>query len=263
MDSPAEPAVCTMLFSRMVASRKPSFEKKPEERDRNDRDRNRRAHRETDLKDKIKRRGAEDDAEQCADDERQRRQLAHSGAGRDVRFEIRRERILRLVPDDVRELVGRISQIDLCHSDLSVPEQWPNDLRASRRPPRPHSQNPSIKQERYDCESDAANNSAREFESRADQCQRRVLAGEDDDCRNHHTDNAFADDQAGREQHAELLGGLRLGTAVCALLKEPSSNRADDNHQRALRSADKSRGPLPTVERACVLSCARGSRPEE
>ena len=27
IDSPAEPAVCTMLFSRMVASRIPNFEK--------------------------------------------------------------------------------------------------------------------------------------------------------------------------------------------------------------------------------------------
>src|SRR4029077_2764438 len=124
-----------------------------------------------------------------------------------------------------------ICAIRICRS----PEQWPNVLRASGRPSPPHSRNPPIKQERYDCESDAANNSAREFESRADQCQRRVLAGEDDDCRNHHADNALADNQAGREQHAELLGGLRIGTAVCALLKEPPSNRADDNHQRALR----------------------------
>ena len=75
-----------------------------------------------------------------------------------------------------------------------------------------------------------------EFESRADQRQRRVLAGEDDDRRNHHTDNAFADDQAGREQHAKLLGvASGLGRAICAPIKEPASNRADDNHQRALR----------------------------
>jgi hypothetical protein len=71
MDSPAEPAVWTMLFSRMVASRRPNFE-------------NRR-------KNVI-----------------------------DVGFEISRERILRLVADDVGHFVRRISQIDFCHSDLSV-----------------------------------------------------------------------------------------------------------------------------------------------
>ena len=80
IDSPAEPAVCTMLFSRMVASRSPNFGKKPEERDRNDRDRNRRADRQTDFKHEIKRRRAEDHPEQRADDERQRRQLAQSRA---------------------------------------------------------------------------------------------------------------------------------------------------------------------------------------
>ena len=45
----------------------------PEERDRNDRDRNRRADRQSDLEDQIKRRSAEDHAEQRADDQRARR----------------------------------------------------------------------------------------------------------------------------------------------------------------------------------------------
>ncbi len=96
------------------------------------------------------------------------------------------------------------------------------------------------------------------FESRADQCQRRVLAGEDDDCRNHHADNAFADNQAGREQHAELLGGFRLGT--CGLRASQRTTQQSRRRQSStcFASADKSRGPLPSGgTRMCFVVRAR------
>ena len=66
IDSPAEPAVCTMLFSRIVASRKPNFRKHAEQRDRNHRDRNRSADRQSDFQHQVERRRAEDHAQQRA-----------------------------------------------------------------------------------------------------------------------------------------------------------------------------------------------------
>ena len=56
---------------------------------RDDRDRNRRADRQADLQHQVERRRAEDHAEQRADHERQRRQLAHRSCRWDVRLERR------------------------------------------------------------------------------------------------------------------------------------------------------------------------------
>ena len=47
--------------------------------------------------------------------------------------------------------------------------------------------------------------------------------------------DAFADDQTRREQHAQLLCRFGLGSAIGALIEEPTDNRADHDHQRALR----------------------------
>ena len=113
---------------------------------------------------------------------------------------------------------GSIFAIRICRSSSSRP----NELRASSRPPRPHSQDPSIKQERYNGESDAANDSARGFESGPTSASGAPFAGEDNDRGNHHADNAFADDQAGREQHAELLGRFWFWRAVGAAIEEHS-----------------------------------------
>ena len=92
IDSPADPAVCTMLFSRIVASRDAELRDEPEQRDRDDRDRDRRAHRQADLEHQVQRRGAEDDAEQRAEHERARRHLRKDRLVADVRRELRRSR---------------------------------------------------------------------------------------------------------------------------------------------------------------------------
>ena len=82
IDSPAEPAVCTMLFSRIVASRAPSLREDAEQRDRDDGDGNRGADRQADLQHEVERRRAEDHAEDRADDDRQRRELAQIASRR-------------------------------------------------------------------------------------------------------------------------------------------------------------------------------------
>ena len=58
------------------------------------------------------------------------------------------------------------------------------------------------------------------FEARADQRERRGHAGENDDRGDDHADDAFADDQARREQHAELLGAFRVARAIGAAIEE-------------------------------------------
>ena len=80
IDSPAEPVVCTMLFSRMVARRKPNaVRERAEQRDRQHGDRHRRRHRHADLEHQVKRRRAEDDAEHGADQHRRHSELRHDG----------------------------------------------------------------------------------------------------------------------------------------------------------------------------------------
>ena len=68
----------------------------------------------------------------------------------------------------------------------------------------------------------------------ADQRQRRGYAGEDDDRGDDHADDAFADDQAGGEQHTELLCCLPgFGVRSARAIEEPTDDRADHDHQRA------------------------------
>ena len=84
MDSPAEPAVWTMLFSRIVASRHAELRPEPEQRERDHRDGDRGADREADLEHEVERRRAEDHAQQRAHDDRAQRELAHPSLRRDV-----------------------------------------------------------------------------------------------------------------------------------------------------------------------------------
>ena len=82
IDSPAEPMVWTMLFSRIVDDAEPL-----EHRDRQHRDRDRRRHGQARLQREVDRRGAEDDAEHDAEDDRLDGELreAWSAAGRRAR----------------------------------------------------------------------------------------------------------------------------------------------------------------------------------
>src|SRR5437016_9706794 len=76
------------------------------------------------------------------------------------------------------------------------PDQSPNESRGSRRSRRSHAQDPSIKQERCDCEGDAADENCSGSEVGPDQRERRAFPGEDNDGRERYADNAFADDQS-------------------------------------------------------------------
>ena len=76
MDSPAEPAVCTILFSRMVASRPPSLAQRRKRLRLNDRHRNGGADGHADLEDQIKGGGAKNHPQEHAQDDRARRKLA-------------------------------------------------------------------------------------------------------------------------------------------------------------------------------------------
>ena len=110
MDSPAEPAVCTMLFSRMVASRPPAnFGPEPEQRQRNHGDRNGRADGDPDLEHEVKRRGPENDAEQRPQNKGARRAFRHARLRRDVRMKG------GAAPAAVRRLIIR------CHGACNKP----------------------------------------------------------------------------------------------------------------------------------------------
>ena len=118
IDSPADPAVCTMLFSRIDGLAEAELREQAEEGDGDDRDRDRRAHRQADLQHQVERRGAEDHAEERADDQRQDRQLGEHHGGRDERPESRHQRILRGRPDDVGILL-RGDLVVNCHCETS------------------------------------------------------------------------------------------------------------------------------------------------
>ena len=91
IDSPAEPVVCTMLFSRMVAWRKPNdFEKARNSVIDSTAIGHRRRHRHADLEQQVQRRGAEDDAEDGADEHRRPGELRHGDFVGHVGFEISR-----------------------------------------------------------------------------------------------------------------------------------------------------------------------------
>ena len=78
IDSPAEPVVWTMLFSRIVARRTPkALREGAEQRDRQHRDRDRRRDRHADLQHQVERRGAEDDAEDRAEEDGRPGELGH------------------------------------------------------------------------------------------------------------------------------------------------------------------------------------------
>src|SRR5438552_97848 len=85
---------------------------------------------------------------------------------------------------------------------------------------RRHSQDPAIEQEPYGCEGDAADDDGGCFEAPPDQRQRCGDGREDDDRGEHYADDAFADDQARREQHAELLGGLWFWRPVSGAVED-------------------------------------------
>ena len=90
IDSPAEPVVCTMLFSRIVARRKPNdLREDAEQRDRQHRDGNRGRHRHADLEQQIERRGAEDDAEDRADQDGRPGELGRCWPHREYRAYVR------------------------------------------------------------------------------------------------------------------------------------------------------------------------------
>ena len=82
IDSPAEPAVCTMLFSRIVALRTPNdLREHAEQRDRHHRDRDRGAHRQADLQHEVERRRPEDHAQDGPDQHRNQREFVNDFAG--------------------------------------------------------------------------------------------------------------------------------------------------------------------------------------
>src|SRR5437764_11876713 len=110
-----------------------------------------------------------------------------------------------------------------------------SDGRMDCRSARGHAQDPAIKEESNREESDAANKHGCFFEGRTDQSQRCVFARKNDDRGKHHPDDAFADDQPRGEQDPELLRRIRPCRAIRGAVKEPAGNRADHNHQRALR----------------------------
>ena len=85
IDSPAEPVVCTMLFSRIVARRNAEDAgQAAEQRDRQHGHRDRRRHGHADLEHQVERRGAEDDAQDRADEDGRPGELRHRRAGGDV-----------------------------------------------------------------------------------------------------------------------------------------------------------------------------------
>ena len=64
-----------------------------------------------------------------------------------------------------------------------------------------------------------------------DQRERRIIVGRADDRREGDPEQAFADDQAGRHQHAEPLGEGRVGRALGPLVVEIADRRADRDEQ--------------------------------
>src|SRR5204862_7939177 len=90
----------------------------------------------------------------------------------------------------------------------------------------PHALDPQVQREHDRDERDAAApDSGAVGELVADEAEREVLAGERDCGGNQHAEQAFADDHARREQHAELLGGLGLAAvALGAAVVEPADD---------------------------------------
>ena len=94
IDSPAEPAVCVMLFSRMVAGRKPKMRAEAaEEGDGQDGDGDGGGDGHADAQDEVERTGAEDDTEDGADEDGLQGELGQTQSVGDVRGEAVRGRV--------------------------------------------------------------------------------------------------------------------------------------------------------------------------
>src|SRR5580704_3105995 len=139
-------------------------------------------------------------------------------------------------------LLGRRSPVRLMRRDPTASySPWALQIATSGalntgKSLRPHPRRPAIQQKHRQREH-AAPDPDRGIIGKliANQGQRKVLTRKGDEGGDDHAHQTFADYHARGQQHAELLGGLGLGGALCPAIEVPAHDRPDDDHQRALR----------------------------